>query len=222
MRQPEPIKWLLRGRIADEGPRTAQYPYTKLRNIQEPVDCRTAILDETDCFEREFGKALVQPFYDLVWEINVSPGVFTSHVACSSERFIPAGFAAGVGALVVIQSRNFEDQATLQAIQGLCDCLCGTLASSPLARQLDPEGGWMEVRPTRVDFYCSPHPETGVMRATTVGRPGYACELITAGCGQSRSEAARGWGVMCSFAAAVLRSCTPVAPPFDQSIHFPV
>ncbi len=148
--------------------------------------------------------------------------MFTSHVACSSERFIPAGFAAGVGALIVFQSRKFEDQTSLEANQDLSDCLGRMLTSSPLARQIEPKGGWIEISPVHVDYYCSLHPEVGMMRAATVGRPGYACQLITAGCGQSREEAASGWRVMCSFVASVLQSRTSATSPFDHSVHFPV
>ena len=49
----------------DEGIRTAVYPYSKLRSILRPEDCRLAVLDESAVFEREFGNALVVPFYGM-------------------------------------------------------------------------------------------------------------------------------------------------------------
>jgi hypothetical protein len=95
--------YLYVGQLIDEGPRTAVYPYAQLREMMAPEECRNAVLDETSTLESEFGLDLVQPLYQLLWTLNSSAGVFTSHtVAAPREHKPPLDWAREYVAVAVI------------------------------------------------------------------------------------------------------------------------
>jgi len=221
----EPIRWLTRGALIDEGAHTAVYPYIKLRNILTKEDCRKAALEETQPFENEFGRDAVQPFYDLLWELNNRAGVFTSHCGASGPEFrpYPKEWACGIGTHIIFLPRKYKEQNSLQACEGIVDNLGRTLASSSSARESSAIGRWIQISAVHVNYYCEEFDAgSGILREVSTLRRGFGCQLLLAGAGATRPEAATRWGETCSFIGEVLApvKAAPPAEPFDHSLHF--
>lgn len=90
-------------KLLDEGNRTAMYPYARLKPIRRRERVREAVLDETEPLDTEFGSDLIGPFYELIWRLNTSSGVCTSHTAVApTDRKPPYEWAAHYVAAQII------------------------------------------------------------------------------------------------------------------------
>ena len=131
MDQPNP-DWLRHLVLTDEGASRPLYPYSLLKNILSPSDCREAVLNETAPFEEEFGQAFVQSFDDLLWRINTVTDVFTTHATVSSsDRKSPFEWAkAFVGSAIIILPRTDLSRHQSHSAEDMASMLVRLLANS--------------------------------------------------------------------------------------------
>lgn len=223
-----PIEWIVRGPLLNEGSRTASYPYNKLCTIRRPEDCRSAALEESEPFEREFGEELARAFYNLLWYLNTRAAVFTSHCAFSSTAFQP-NRRPGIGAHIIVLSRRYADWPSLDCNTALLNTLGHRLANYALQQnRIQGFGQWIRLLPVHANYYCRVVDENDRLLIETPNDPqlGYGCQIEICAMGDSRQEAAKRWNWTCGF---VLEALAPLSKlvgwestaPFDHDRHFP-
>ena len=182
--------WFFVGQLVEEGPRTAVYPYSKLRPIREPSDVRSAIIDETQPLESEFGVSVVEPLYRLVWLLNTGRGVFTSHTLIAPpEAKAPYNWARHyVAAQIIVLSRDSSERMNLPKTVNMMDELRLLIAGNPTSAN-NTRGWFLQLSALNVMFE----------RAR-----GYGGGVIVGGCASSRQEAARRWCRACLFLESTL------------------
>ena len=219
------LSWLRVGEIIDEGCRTAVYPYSKLRNISNRDDVRGAVLEETESLEDEFGRALIEPFYRLIWTLNSGKGVCTSHSVVSSpahkSRFDWARHC--VGAQLTLLSREPSDRLHRPVAYEMVKELYRTLLQSPFLKAQNLTGWLVIIRPTNVNFWEEKLAvgTSGQMRMQECKWRGYGCDLIVSGSASSRRKAGERWSRCAAFIADTLyelqvRNCALPALPYKH------
>jgi hypothetical protein len=209
----------------DEGPTRALYPYSQLKNILSPQGCRQAVLDETTTFEQEFGRDVVQPFYDLLWRLNTVVDVFTSHGTVSPpNRESPFDWAkAFVGSAVILLPRNQHLRHQLPDADGRAGMLTRLLAESKFI-PTDPREtmGWQVlIYPTTMtllyDVVLTNDDRSFVLPQAPEERLGFGHEIVISGSAGTRDRAAERWSNAIRF---VLDTMTPLpsGPPFDHFV----
>lgn len=185
-------QWVWPGRLQDLGDRAPVYPYNKLHNILKPEDVRPALLEDTGLLERECGIENVAPFYNLMWVLNGSAGITTSHAVAGFDARVQQHEAymwakTSVEAHITMISRHPEDWPKIE------DANVAARELLDLLRQSRPSGaiaGWcVGIFPSVV---LSPEGRGFGVGAEFVGFAG------------NRAMAARRWAAMCEFIAGVL------------------
>jgi hypothetical protein len=198
----EPLKvWRLS--LVDEGRTTAIYPYVQLREILDPDDWRLAIIDEIGRLEEEFGQAIVQPLYELLWVLNSGAGMFTSHTTVAPYNHqSPYNWAKNyVGVAIITLSRNHAEHLDIDACQRTVDEL-GHIISAR-APQQDSTGWYLTVGSCNVIF-------TREMSLTSFRSflpehiKGYGCQLIIGGAANNRRTAAIRWSQAVTFVTSAI------------------
>jgi hypothetical protein len=193
----EPFR-VLRAPLLDEGLSTAVYPYVHLKEILTPEDCRRAVIDETEALEVEFGRAIVEPLYKLLWTLNRGAGVFTSHIVVAPPSHPPPfpWAKSYVAVAIILLSRNQTEHRDEKAVTACVDEL-GRIISIEGPTQ-DATGWRVSVGPCNVIF-------TTEMSLTTFSAvlpgdtKGYGCQFIVGGAASNRPHAAQRWGGALNF-----------------------
>lgn len=179
------------------------YPYTQLREIQRPEDCRRAVIDETQALEDEFGQATVQPLYDLIWVLSCGAGV-TSHVVVARPHVrSPFDWAKTyVAAAVIILSRHPSEHFDKDACMNSVDELVRIITAQAPTRNFT--GWYLSVGPCNVIF-------TREMSLTTFrtllpgDTMGYGCQIVVGGAASNRRTAATRWSQAVAFVTSAIR-----------------
>lgn len=217
--------WLRLGALRDEGSRTAVYPYFKLKNILTPEDCRPAALEETEALEREFGRAIADPIYRLLWVLNTAKGVCTSHTTISPANWkSPFDWARHyVGSAIITLPRDSAEQHDRRVAAELVQELGQTLAVSRFLHRHNTTGWFVIICPVTINFGYETEitmPD-GATQKGVRDWPGYGCELIISGSASSRAKAGERWSGCVSFVADTLHDLqTKNAIPADPYNHF--
>ncbi len=212
------ISWLCRGTLLDEGMHTAVYPYFKLRNILKAEDARTAVLEETEPLEREFGRPLVEPFYRLVWTLNTGKEVCTSHTTVSKpDHKSPFEWARNyLGTGVTILPRNQTDQHNRRIAEEMVNELGRTLIESPFLARQNTTGWRVIIRPANINigYEAVLTKPDGRIESGVCDYRGYGCDIIISGSASSRRKACERWNSCVCFIADTLQGGP--APPHDH------
>ena len=187
---------------SDEGELTALYPYRQLREIQEPVHARLAVIDETRALEREFGVAVISPLYGMLWSLNGVSGMATSHclVAPSEQRPIFPWASSMIACQILMLSRCVNENLSLRPNQEAAKELYGLLQASEKCPR-DPTGWLIEVGLVNFRFLMVPQHVVYTSEADLVEHPGYGVSIRICGCASSRSKAAERWSRAALFIA---------------------
>jgi len=172
-------RWLRIGPdILDAGqPNRPLFPYDQYREILSPKDCRNAVIDETAGLEEEFGRELVQPFYDLLWLLNTLPNAMTSHSAArGSARYVADPGAMGdyswARECVGLQCDLFP-KAETQRLEpdtswGIARALYRSIHLADAESKPNASGWYLHIWPQVFDYQVDPQ---------LVDRPAYGVEL---------------------------------------------
>ena len=202
------LSWIRKGALIDEGTHTAVYPYFKLRNILKPEDARTAVIEETQTLEQEFGTSLVAPFYRLVWALNTGKEICTSHTAVSPPGCNPPFEWARhcVGTEIIILPRNQAEQHERRVTEEMVSELGRTLIESPFLAGQNTKGWLVTILPVNINISYETvrlGPDGGVEKGVRDCR-GYGCRLVISGSASSRQNACERWSRRVCFTADTL------------------
>jgi len=209
--------WLSVEQLVDAGEHRALYPYPLLGNIRSASECRTCALNETEAFEEEFGRDLVQPLYNLLWRLNTIGDIFTSHTSVSPlDRKSPFEWAkAFIGSSMLIMTRDQQGRHSLQAAQGRAGMLARVLAGSKVV-PTDTTGWQIRLFPTTVNLAY----QTGlgtpdgniIIPQGNEERTGFAHEIVITGSAGNRRRAAERWARAITFVCETLEHLPEHAP----------
>jgi hypothetical protein len=220
------MEWLHPRALFDEGAHTAVYPYAQLKEILRLDDVRDAVLDETCFLEELAGRAVVDPFYELIWTLNGCAGVFTSHVAVTPPGYPPpyTWAKAYVASAIILLSRNSNDHQNAAGVQAATAELLRTIASSPLVEGQNPTGWYVSVGPVNVIFTNEMSKTTFADTSVTSDRRGFGCQLIIGGAANSRLNASARWSRAAAFVGDTLKqvqhSSGAIPAPAHQHIRY--
>jgi hypothetical protein len=210
--------WLFVDELRDEGAHTAIYPYEQLREIQTADAVRSAVSDETKALEDEFGPAVVAPLHRLIWVLNGSRGMFTSHSVVAPLTHLSSfpWAKAFVGVAIIMLSRDKTEWHDRASVDQSCQELLRELNA---AKVPENTAGWrVSVGPVNVVFdYPQP---LGLSQ-----QPGFGTQLIVSGSGNSRSKAAERCAAAASFISEALEALqrrdghTPAEPVRHRPIE---
>jgi hypothetical protein len=197
--------WLFESIYEAEGV-PALYPYAQLRNILSPQDIRPAVLDECGPLEAEFGRAAIDPFYRLLWLMNTTPAMFTTHTNVAPSHLKPPFEWARtqVAAQIIAHSRNPAAHDSRPATTALTAWLGGLIAKGAPAS--DTRGWMISVGLTpmtliRLRHVDAPYPYRD---EDLIHAPGFGCVVRIRGCANSRSKAAERWRAAAAFIADLI------------------
>lgn len=185
-----------------EGERTsALFPYAQLRNILTREDVRLAVADECRLLEEEFGTALLEPFFDLIWLMNTNAGMFTTHTnVAPADRTPPFAWArTQVAAQIICLSRESWRHQHLPSSEALAAWLRRLVGKQNPPRNTT---GWMiATGPTPMTLLHLRHPDVPYpyCDGDIIERAGFGCVLRIRGCANSRSSAAERFQAAVSF-----------------------
>lgn len=169
---------------------------------------REAVLDETEPLETEFGSDLVEPFYELIWRLNTSSGVCTSHTAVApTDRKPPYEWAAHyVAAQIIFLSRNEAERLFYEQAASMIEELRQALVRSSRLDQGDRKGWFVQLSPAALRLES---------------RPGFGGSLIIGGCASSRARAAQRFSRGCMLISEILSDLQEgqgmmPAPPYEH------
>jgi hypothetical protein len=202
------LSWLWRRALIEEGPHTAAYPYFGLREILSLEDCRPAVFDETQALEAEFGRALVEPLYRLIWALNTGKDSCTSHTAISPpDHKSPFAWAGHyLGSELITLPRLQSERHDVAVANEMVETLGRILAASPLLERQNTKGWRVIVRPTNVSavYEVLAAAPGGGHRTLVREHRAYGCGLIVSGSASSRVKACERWSRCVAFVAETL------------------
>ena len=198
--------WLLKAALREAGNLTAAYPYSDLREILEPEHARLAILDETLPLEKEFGRFRLEPLYRLLWILNGTQGVATSHTVFAKPDYVPqlTWASAGIACQIIMISRAREEHHNVDAARDAAEELLQTLAAAGHKYSGTKRGWQISVGPIHIDYVYVTEDQRNAPSADFIEQRGYGCTLAIAGCATSRVKAAERWSSAVTFVCGTI------------------